>query len=155
MKFTSSSKGISDMIASVLLVAFTVAAFGIIVTWGTNYISETTQDVSEKSDTELNCIYGSISVSDLSYCNDYLYGIIENTGMIDVKNLTLQIIYSNASSITYPLNTSDDSEFLSLIPGTLGSFNESCDSNYDKIHLYTLTCPDVKDDAEPADVSQC
>ncbi len=148
-------KGISPLIASVLLIAFTVAAFGVIQTWGTGFISSTTQDVSDKTDTELTCVYGGISVSNLRYCNDYMGGRVENTNMIDLGDIVLQIIYTNSSSQKFDLNVTGTTTPIVLEPGEIESFNISIGgSNYDRIHVYT-NCSDVTDDAESSDVTAC
>ncbi len=49
------SKGISPMIAVVLLVAFTVAVGGIISLWMTNYATETTGSVETASENQTKC----------------------------------------------------------------------------------------------------
>ena len=155
MKLEKESKGISSLIASVLLIAFTVAAFGIIQLWGISFISTQTEQVSGQTETELTCIYGGISVSTLRYCNSYLGGIVENTNMIDLGNVTLQIVYQNSTMSSHPLNNSGTEIYMTLEPGEWESFNVTISgSNYNKIHLYT-NCSDVYDDATTADVTAC
>lgn len=153
-KIDLSSKGISPLIATVLLIAFTVAVAAIISVWLTTFTSTSTQTVSSRAETELYCMYGGISLSDLKYCNGYLSGTVENTRLVDLGNITLQIFYTNASSKTIRLNKSAGG-FMALEPREKDTFNVSgIDSNYDKIHLYT-NCSTVYDDASSGDVTTC
>jgi len=153
---SKSSKGISPLIASVLLIAFSVAVFGIIQMWGISFVKTQTEDVSNRTDRELNCVYGGITVSNLKYCNHYFSGIVKNSNQIDLKNITLQIIYLNATNQKFPLNNSVGGAYMTINAGEMDSFNISMGgSNYDRLHFYTLTCPDVYDDAISSDVTSC
>ncbi len=139
-------KGISPLIATVLLIAFTIAVGGIISTWLIGYTTTHTSEVSSRSGIELTCIYGGVSISSLKYCNSRFSGIIENTRTIDLGNLTLQIIYQNSTSQKINLNSS-------LQPVEQLSFNlTGVDSTYDKIRIMT-NCSSVHDDASRSDVS--
>jgi len=155
MKNNLGTKGISTLVASVLLVAFTVAAFGIIVTWGTDFISSTTSDVSQQTDEDIDCIYAGISVSNLRYCNHYLSGAVENTEMVSLRNITLTVVFTNGTNERLKLNDTSGN-FMQLDPGNLDSFNETIGgSNYDIIRISTSTCPDVSDSADSSDVTAC
>jgi len=156
------SKGISPMVATVLLIAFTVAVAGIVSIWITGFTTTSTEGVGEHSEIELYCAYGGISVSSLSYCNSnsYLSGIVENTNLVDIGNITIQITFQNATqtqkiylckngSACMGLGASN----MSLTPRELATFNVTIDgSNYDKIHVYT-NCSNVYDDALSSDVT--
>ena len=149
------SKGISTLVASVLLIAFTVMAFGIITTWGTDFISSTTSDVSEQTDKDINCIYAGLSVGNLKYCNHYLSGTVENTEMVTLNNITLTVAFTNGTSQNLKLNDTFGL-FMSLDPGDLEAFNNSIGgSNYELIRISTSTCPDVSDNAGSSDVTAC
>ena len=143
------------MIATVLLIAFTVAVAGIVSVWITGFTTTSTEQVSEQSAKELYCVYAGISVSSLRYCGGYFSGIVTNTNLKDIGNITFQIIFDNYTSQTIKLNKSSGGVFMSLTPRELDSFNVSIGgSNYDKLHFYT-NCSNVYDDATPADVTTC
>lgn len=151
----SGRKAVSDMIATVLLIAFTVAVAGIVSVWIIGFTSQSTESVTEQSETELYCAYGGVSVSSLGYCGGYFSGVVTNTNMKDIGNITLQIIFDNSSSQTVKLNASSGDVFMSLTPRALDSFNVSIGgSNYNKIHFYT-NCSNVYDDAGRSDVTAC
>ncbi len=154
-------KGMSPLISIILLVAIAVAVAGIISTWISSYTKTTTSQVGEKSSKEINCVYGDLSFQTVSYCNGYLYGNIKNTGMVDLSNITVQIIYANASFESIELCKSGISVItcsqsnLTLKQGEEIMFNVSASSNYKKILTYSLTCPTKGDSIESSYVSSC
>lgn len=148
-------KGVSPLIASILLIAFTVAVGGIISIWITGFTTTQTEIVKEKSSSSLICSYGGISFvkTDLKYdCNTgRLAGSVENTQSITLGNISIQIIFRNSSSAKYNLweaiaNTTE------LKPRERGSFNFSTASSYDKLIVIT-NCSSVYDEAESGDVT--
>ena len=148
-------KAISDMIGTVLLIAFTVAVGGIISIWITGFTTQSTETVTSQSNNALYCAYAGMSVSSLNYCGGYFSGIVTNTNLKDIGNITLQIIYGNSSSQMFKLNTSAGGAAMALTPRQLDSFNISIGgSNYNKIHFYS-NCSNVYDDATSADVTAC
>ena len=50
-----SKKGVSPLIATVLLIAFAVALGAVVMNWGRGYIQETVDFAGDKSDTEIDC----------------------------------------------------------------------------------------------------
>jgi len=149
------NKAVSDMIATVLLIAFTVAVAGIVSVWITNFASTSTEQVKQQSDRELYCAYGGVSVSSLRYCGGYFSGVVENTNLVDIGNITVQIIFDNSTSQKVPLNRSGATTFMSLTPREIDSFNISIGGgNYNIIHVYT-NCSNVYDDAGRSDVTTC
>jgi len=151
-------KAISPLVATVLLIGFTVAVAGIVVVWLTTFATTSTEDVGEKTETELYCAYGGIRISDLQFCNNYLSGILHNTNLIDIGNITIQITYLNATpakTIYLAQNGTSISGYseMGLKPRELATFNVSIGgSNYNKVHVYT-NCSNVYDDAGRADVT--
>jgi flagellin-like protein len=155
LRINRRKKGISPLIATVLLIAFTVAVAAIVSTWITTFTSESAGTVGEKSEEELYCVYGGVSLTGLRYhsTDGYLSGIVENTRYVDIGNITLQIFYDNATSKRVKLNNSGSTSFMSLEPREQDMFNLSgIDSNYNTFHLYT-NCSNVYDDATKSDVT--
>lgn len=50
-----SKKGVSPLIATVLLIAFAVALGAVVMNWGRSYVEDTAAFAREKSDTEVKC----------------------------------------------------------------------------------------------------
>lgn len=159
MKVELRFKGVSPLIATVLLISFTVAVAGIIATWITQFASTTSQTVSKQSDTEITCAYGSVNIRSLKYSSPFLSGVVENNGQIDLGSISLSIIYQNATSEKIQLcksgitGQSCATSNLSLRVSEQQSFNFTLNgSNYEEIRVIT-NCSNVVDTAKRVDVS--
>lgn len=111
--FMKSKRGVSPLIATVLLIAFAVALGAVVMNWGRTYVENTASNAADKSDTEIKCsmdvrleVPEIDDIEQLCYCNgsnpSYMQFIIENTGLVDIADLQIQIIgkqniYSNTS----------------------------------------------------------
>ncbi len=153
------SKGISPLIATVLLISFTVAVAGIIATWITGFATTTSESVSKQSNNEINCAYGAINIRSLRYASPYLSGLIENNGQIDLGNISISIVYQNATSEKVSLcksgmtGQSCSVSNLTLRVSEQQSFNFSLNgSNYEEIRVVS-NCSNVVDTAKRVDVS--
>ncbi|MBI2543335.1 MAG: hypothetical protein HYW24_04060 [Candidatus Aenigmarchaeota archaeon] len=150
-------KGISPLIATVLLIAFTVGIGGLISVWSSGFTQTTTGIVGKEGENAVICSNGALDVSDLKYCNNNVSGIIKNNGRIALGNITLQVTFTNASLVSLALNDSSG-VYLALKPGQIGTFNVSIggasSGNYNKLYLYT-NCSTVNDKAQASDVAAC
>jgi flagellin-like protein len=156
------NKGISPLIATVLLIAFTVAVAGIISVWLTGFTKTTTGTVGTQANIEIICNNGQISLSNLKYCNGYLSGDISNSGTITLGNITLQILYTNGTqhpklylslignSVSVDTTCCGN---LTISPAEKYRFNTSVSSNYDKIRVITNCTAKVTDEASSSDVT--
>lgn len=151
-------KGISAMIATVLLIAFTVAVAGVISSWLMSFTKTSSETVSTQANTQLVCSYGGISLSGLKYASNIMNGTIENTQTVSLGNITIQIIYLNKSTITSKLclvgSVANDCGVatISLFPRESVSFSINASSNYETIRVYT-NCSNVYDSASSSEVS--
>jgi flagellin-like protein len=151
-------KGISAIIATVLLIAFTVAVAGILSSWLTSFTTSSTQTVKSQSDAELTCSYGGISLSSLKYSGGYLSGNIDNTRTISLGGLTIQIIFTNKTIQNVKLCSTGTTTVscsisnASLSPRETTTFNITTTSDYDTIRIYT-NCSSVYDQVGSGDVS--
>lgn len=91
-------KAVSPLIATVLLIAFTVAVGGLISIWLTGFTQTQTQSVGSQASTQITCSNGGLALSSMSYCSRYLAGKISNTGSIMLGNISLIITYANATT---------------------------------------------------------
>lgn len=140
-------KGVSPLIATVLLIAFTISVAGIISIWLVGFSRTSSETIGSEASRQLICSYGGISLSNLRYSSSTgtLAGEVENTRSIVLGNITVQILYANATSQKTYLN-------ISLTPREKASFNISVSSNYDKIRAMT-NCSSVYDEVGPGDVT--
>lgn len=72
-------KGLSPLIASVLLIAFTVSVAMIIMTWFTSFARGTTENISATGETAVGCSSAGISIEHI-----YISG---TNGVIVVRNI--------------------------------------------------------------------
>jgi flagellin-like protein len=132
-------KGVSPLIAAVLLIAFTMAVAAILTAWVTTFTQEQTQTVENQSDQVIECSYASLSVYDSSWddSNDKVYVTVANTGNVDFNNVTV-IVFKNAvvegSGYIDGLQTSGIKSVENGIDYTLGT-------QPDKIRVSSSKCP--------------
>jgi flagellin-like protein len=138
-------KGVSPLIATILLIAFTIAVAGILSVWLTSFARTQSQAIGDRSSYELICSYGGVSLSGMSYSGGWLTGKIENTRTIPLGNLSIQIIYTNFTSQKVNI-------FADLSPREEYPFNISASSNYETIRVIT-NCSSVYDEVSAGDVS--
>ncbi|MEK6861821.1 MAG: archaellin/type IV pilin N-terminal domain-containing protein [Nanoarchaeota archaeon] len=96
MKFIG-KKGISPLIASVLLIGFTVALAAIVITWGGGFVERITVGTEERTTKSLLC------TSDLKFdvinvrCPNSI--VIENKGDVDIEGFRLRYFNSAGDNI--------------------------------------------------------
>lgn len=92
------NKGISPLIATVLLIGFTVALAAIIMTWGTDFIRGTTSDVDKQRQTAMLCT----SQLDFQIQVDCTAKkvFIDNRGQLDITALKLRLQKKADGSVT-------------------------------------------------------
>jgi flagellin-like protein len=154
-------KGISPLVATVLLIAFVVSVGGLVAAWTTSFTKDTTQLVADQSKLQITCQYGKLNLKNLQFASTpvKLSGIIENNGLIALGNLTLTVIYQNASSQRIQLCSdptgaaSCSSGNLTLTQSQLAAFNITIGgSNYDSMKM-SSNCTSAYDTADRGDVS--
>ena len=146
-------KGLSPLVAEVLLIAFAVGVGAIIATWVLGFTRSSTKTVSKQSSTQLACTYGSIkflSSPPLTYnsTSGNLTGAVENNGNIPLGDIRLQILYTNSTLSVINLSPSQ------LTSGGVISFNVKISSNYQTVRVVTnCTNPEVSDEASSSKIT--
>jgi len=127
-------KGISPLIAEVLLIGFTVAVASIVILWVTGFTRTSTKTITIQAETQLSCTYGGVDFyGNVIYnlTSQTLSGYLKNTGNIPLANITFQIIYTNGTISTNSLN-------IELLPTNIASFNfANVSSNIDTVYVTT------------------
>lgn len=161
-RFNMREKGVSPLVATVLLIAFTVAVAGVVSTWLTGFTTTSTTTIGETATTELICSYGHVAVSDLIYCSNRIAGVITNTGSITLGNITLQELFTNQTTSTFYLCKSGNSVVtcsgasnLTLGARESTAFNITIgNSNYGTLRVIT-NCSSTFAEAKQADHAAC
>jgi flagellin-like protein len=90
--FPSSKKGVSPLIATVLLIAFAVALGSVVMNWGLSL------NLGKSEDTCRNVEIKTRSVDSIEACfggfgqNGYINFIIDNTGSTDISGLAIWVV---------------------------------------------------------------
>ena len=137
-------KGISPILASVLLLAVTLSVAGVFSGWAPDIAKKVTDQTTNNTEHQLNCNKASAELISATYNssgNDVAI-TLRNNGREDLSNLILAAFDSNDGLMDQTVNVSADS-------GTL--INDSISSLSSKpasIQLYSETCGDVTDELE-------
>ena len=100
-------KGVSPLVATVLLIAFSVALGALVMNWGTDYVKDVTEEVTVKSSAKTTCsIDVSIDIRKIPGRNKASYNpdtgslefLIENKG-VDLEDLHLAVIAEDVQII--------------------------------------------------------
>src|SRR3989344_9629927 len=83
-------RGISPLIATVLLIGFTIALAVIVTNWGLNYVKGTTERTSQQTEQALSCINNlDFEIVDVS-CEDNTISV-DNKGANSIESLTIRL----------------------------------------------------------------
>ena len=103
IRIRSGKRGVSPLIATVLLIAFAVALGAVVMNWGRSYAQETADSVRQKSDIDVKCsidvrldVAKIGSTPQLCYGGQGTVGYIEatllNTGSKDITAFRLTVL---------------------------------------------------------------
>ncbi len=82
-------KGISPLIATVLLIGFTVALAAVLMTWGLDYIRGTTQQVGSQTEEYLKCSDLSFEITQADCTTGDI--TVQNNGDTDISGVILRV----------------------------------------------------------------
>jgi len=111
--FNANKKGVSPLIATVLLIAFAVALGAVIMNWGRGFVQDRTAEVEKTTEIETSCALDvQLHISEIGGTPEICFGgsdtagylefTLENDGRKDIKELGIVIggqtgIYQNSS----------------------------------------------------------
>lgn len=104
-------RGISPLIATILLIGFAIAIAAVVFTWGRGYITETAEKEGSLSQAQLECNQVEIEITE--------EGKVMNTGGVEIKGFLVRDKDGAAiddKKYSYGLGVSEISEF-DLDPG--------------------------------------
>ena len=82
-------KGISPLIATVLLIGFAVALAAVVMTWGLDFIRQTTENVGKETDKALQCTKLDFEISTVDCTTNK--ATIANNGEINISAMTFRV----------------------------------------------------------------
>jgi flagellin-like protein len=130
----SNSKGISPLVASVLLIAITMTIAGVLAYWGASFVRTSLPQTNE---TETQCRFADFSIYSCTYANRTVNMILENLRDIELRSIQVYFIYGN--------NTISDAVDLNetLLAGRLRSYTITNVDSFSRVSIKTQ-CPDLK-----------
>ena len=150
-------KGISPLIATILLIAFVIAVGGILSGWLISFSKERVEEARTKGETETQCSYSGLSIDDADW-NDTetkLSLIVRNSGTEDLTDFRMVVIYNNNTALTFRVTPGSTT----LNPGDVEVFYNSSVSDCNKIDqviFFSNTCPnDARDKIIQSDIDNC
>ncbi|MBI4447867.1 hypothetical protein HY643_02710 [Candidatus Woesearchaeota archaeon] len=105
----SNKKGISPLIATVLIIGFTVALAAVIMTWGQSFVKNMQEQSSKTADIKLKCANDvSFEISDACFdegadatvtTDDFIKVTVENNGQLKIDKFGVRF-YESADKVT-------------------------------------------------------
>ncbi|MDY6776593.1 MAG: archaellin/type IV pilin N-terminal domain-containing protein [Candidatus Nanohaloarchaea archaeon] len=138
MAGSSTRKGVSPLIAAVLLIAFTMAVAAIVTSWVTTFTQERTEQLGNRSEEMIQCSYAGINIYEATFDsqNNVTDVSIENTGTVDLANVSATAFAgSELLGTTYISDLRAGETDTSTIDGT--------NQKPDTIRATTKNCPSV------------
>ena len=129
-------KGISPLIAAVLLIAFTMAIAGIMATWATTF-SQTKLGPTQ-------CALA-LSVEDLKFENGIVtVAVRNNNNKINLTDIMGSVLYSDITkNKDYMLKDYGASDPLAPLMGTAAVINTTDTTKPERIRIIASNCPDT------------
>ncbi len=129
-------KGVSPLIAAVLLIAFTMAVAAILTAWVTTFTQDTASQVGNESEQLISCSYAGVSVFDANWDGSNVDVTVANTGTVDLNNVSIYA-FRDASIQGQAFITNLESG--AIDSGTISSVSQIPD----RIRISTRDCPDT------------
>jgi flagellin-like protein len=136
------SKGISPLVAVIMLIAFTMIVAGILAGWATRFATEQ-RSILEK------CVRANVVIKRATYANGNLSMMLFNAGTVPLTNFQVQVTYDNqgpAMPSTWTIYDTVESNafetFTHNVTNTSMDFVEirsvECQGAYDLIRSYDI-----------------
>lgn len=137
------NKGISPLIAAVLLIAFVMATAGIVSNWFVTFSKEQSRKTTTKGEKEIKCSYAALEIRKAVYNNTNqkkeITLEVENTGSEALSDFRIQAMYKN-NSVSNPIQPTDYNTTLDVGGITIFKDSGTVNSNLKKVSIYSKEC---------------
>ena len=147
-------KGISPLIAAVLLIAFTVAIATLIAGWFSTFTRSTTSAVTNKTNLAVDCSSESISIKEVYVKTNStnpatVRALVENNGFTDNLNITSAFVFNSSGQSTIssniPVTGFNRGNIVAITFNAVGGVAiPTCPTNFDRVVVAT-DCGGVSD----------
>ena len=97
------SKGLSMIVAAVILIAATMSIAGILIYWSSGFVQQRLSESSNMTD-ETSCLGAEFKLKSATFNNGTLFIILDNRRTVDLTLNNLYLFYPNNTMETIPLN---------------------------------------------------
>ncbi len=125
-------KGISPLIATVLIIGFTVALAAVILTWGTSFTKQIAKGTEDTTEIQLACAQDvQFDVKSACYddVNNGIKFIVENNGNRDIVNFSVRLKITDTNVVSGNVGSAQVSRF-GLKPFTAFASADPEDPNF-------------------------
>lgn len=134
-------KGLSPIVASVLLIAFALTVAAVLGGWFTSLTRTQTETVSGISTTQLNCTKGALTIVATNFSNNDSNVVFSNTGTVDLSGgFDLYVEDSSGNFDTNNITTDLLKGHTTNISTTGGYLTGS---SLSKVRVTSKSCPSV------------
>ncbi|MFB6088509.1 MAG: archaellin/type IV pilin N-terminal domain-containing protein, partial [Candidatus Aenigmatarchaeota archaeon] len=93
------NKGVSPLIAAVLLVAFTMTVAAILATWSSSFVRTKTKEAEQEQEVTAFCSRLDLNVESAKYNSDSeeITALVWNTGDVNLTNIEVNVYYSSTN----------------------------------------------------------
>jgi len=147
MKLTINKKGLSPLIATILLIAVSLSLAGILYSWSSQNAKETTTSLSDTTNKWIDC--GAVDIFIDYGCS---YSTTEGVSLILYDKSTVQIDNNLVMTVIDGNNVIKSTTFEPNFTGNAMSINNTVYANPDdfkdlvepikKVQIYVTSCPD-------------
>jgi len=145
MNHIHSNKGISPLIAAIILIAFVIAVGNVVGPWFMDFIEERTDQVTEKGREDVKCGYAGLHLNKVTRNqtsdNVTLTSEVENTENVELTNFRIELTHEDGTiSNIEPENSNQ-----TLKAGSRRTFsvevNTTSEGNVKNLRIYSSDCP--------------
>lgn len=115
--------GVSPLIATVLIIGFTIALAAVVMTWGGGFVRSTTEGTSKQSDLTLKCsteLDFSITSAVKGTTSNKI--TVDNGGALAIKSMIFRI-YDSTDSLKGVIDTSNSSQWVATQPKNIPGYS--------------------------------
>jgi len=134
-------KGISPLIATIILIALTIAIAGVLGLWAASYVSTRTQEVNKTAEL-IDCQLANFEIISCRKDNNKIKMILFNDKRIDLNGFRVTFIKQDENGNIVEINATE----IPIKLKAAGYETLETDvllSNYSKIEVRSLQCPNL------------
>ncbi len=147
----TNTKGVSPLIASIILIGFVVAVAAMISPWFTGLTKSKMYEVEEGSEGQIDCVFSSIDFdsSDISYnlsgSTDWVNITLDNTGTVSLYNFEVSLTVDGNTKIYSPMPYSQKTSSSPLEAGSrmilITNITDNLSGTLQKVRVVAKNCP--------------